>query len=179
MRGNTARRQSSVSGRRSYMYMHTSAAPVFPQEDYSYEQPRKKKRIKPDSNYDYVRVDEEKNTNIFTFAMPFAAIVFFAMAVLVVNACISSVKTEIKETHDLTEKTKAVNENLEVILSENIDLEEVKKTATTRLGMQTAAPHQIVKINVQKDSYSVSYDDEVADDKNRTFLEKIGITKKD
>lgn len=176
---NTARRRDPMAGRKTYMYMHTSAAPALPQEDYSYEKPRKKKRIKPDSNYDFVRVAEKQSRGIWTFAFAFIVLCAFALCTLVVNARISSIKAEIKETQALTQKTKTVNENLEIILSQNTDLEAVRKIATTRLGMQTAADYQIKKINVQKDSYTISYDDKVAENKNKNVLERIGITGKE
>lgn len=176
---NTARRRDPMAGRKSYMYMHTSAAPVLPQEDYSYEKPRRKKRIKPDSNYDYVRVAEKQSIGIWSFVAAMIVCCAFALCYLFVTANISAIKTEIKETQALTQKTKTVNENLEIILSENTDLEAIRKIATTRLGMQTAADYQIRKINVQKDSYTISYDDKVAEEKNRTILEKMGLTSKE
>ena len=43
--------------------------------------------------------------------------------------------------------------------------------------MQNAAEYQMVSINVEKDSYSVQYDDQVADSKKGTFFEKLGIKK--
>ncbi|MBQ6555849.1 MAG: hypothetical protein IJR45_02255 [Firmicutes bacterium] len=176
---NTARRRDPMAGRKNYMYMHTSAAPVFPQEEYDYEKPRKKKRIKPDSNYDYVRVAEKRSSAVWQLVFPLVIVCAFALCFLVVSAKISAVKTEIKETQALTQKTKTVNESLEILLSESTDLEEVKKIATTRLGMQTAADYQIRRINVQKDSYTINYEDKVAEEKNRTILDKIGITGKE
>ena len=178
MRATAPRRINPAQGRNSYTYIRGNAAPALPQEDY-YGVPHKKLRRpkqKIEQNNDsFTRVSEKINPSIFWLLLCTVIIAGCAIGLLCVNANISALKTQIRETQALTQKTIASNERLENTLSEAVDMDEVKKIATTRLGMQTAAPHQIVKINVEKDSYSVQYDDQVADSKNKTILEKIGL----
>ena len=179
MRSTAPRRINPAQSRISYTYMRGSAAPAYPQEEYDYRQngrvERKKAKTAQPQMYQYTRYREKVNPSIFYALFAIVMVVFCSIAVLCVSANTSALNAQIKETQALTQKTNAANERLENMLSSAVDMDEVKKVATTRLGMQTAAPYQIVKINVEKDSYSVQYEDNVADSRKKTFLEKIGL----
>ena len=60
-----------------------------------------------------------------------------------------------------------------LMINATTDLDAVRETATTKLGMQPAAPYQIVKINVVKDSYTIQYDDQMAEEKNKSLLNRL------
>ncbi len=181
MRSTAPRRINPAQSRISYTYMRGSAAPAYPQEEYGYrpkgrpENEEKKVKTAQQQIYHYTRYREKTNPSVFYALFAIIAVVFCSIAFLSVNANISALNAKIKETQALTQKTNAANERLENMLSSAVDMDEVKKTAVTRLGMQTAAPYQIVTINVEKDSYSVQYEDKVADSGKKTFLEKIGL----
>lgn len=179
MRSTSPRRINPAQSRSSYTYLRGSAAPAYPQEDYGYRsdgRPAKKKaKIVQPQIYSYTRYREKVNRSVLYALIGIAIVMGCSIAVLCVSANTSALNARIKENQALTQKTNAANERLENMLSSAVDMDEVKKTATTRLGMQMAAPYQIVTINVEKDSYSVQYDDNVADSKKKTFLEKIGL----
>ena len=176
MRNTAPRRVNPAKGRSSYSYVRGSAAPAYPQEYYDYR-PRKLKRRKvrpaPVVTESFTRCEEKVNTSIGYVVMIVAIIVALTLGFLSVNSKISAVENDIRQTESLTKKTRAVNEQLENMLSEAVDMDKVKKIATTKLGMQTAAPHQ--NINVEKDGYSIQYDDQVANSKKKSLTERLGL----
>ncbi|MBQ9519209.1 MAG: hypothetical protein IJR59_04880 [Firmicutes bacterium] len=178
MRNTALRRINPANGKNSYSYVRGSAAPAYT-DDYGYRPKPKRRRVKKakPQNEIYERYEEKVHPFVSYAIIGAVAFCIGALMVLSMNAATSSVKSEIKETEALTEKTRAVNEQLENMLSNAVDMEEVKKTAVTKLGMQNAAEYQMVTINVEKDSYSVQYDDQVADAQKKPFLEKIGLKK--
>ena len=179
MRSTTPRRINPARGRNSYTYIRGSAAPAYPQEEYIYRPDgrpaRKKPKPVPRVTENYTRCRDAITPALINVVLMGFVVAVCALLVLGVNAKVSAMRSEIKQTQALTQRTNAANDRLENMLSQAVDMDEVKLIATTRLGMQTAAPHQMVTINVKKDSYSVQYEDPVADSKNKTFLEKIGL----
>lgn len=178
MRNTAPRRINPAKGRNSYSYVRGSAAPAYPQDDYYYRPHRaKRRRLKPAPTVteSYMRFHERMNPSISYVLLIAVVVCLCSLGLLSINAKISLVKNEIRQTNTLTQKTQAANAQLENMLSNAVDMEQVKRTAITKLGMQNAAPHQMININVEKDSYSIQYDDQVADSKKKTFLERIGL----
>lgn len=178
MRNTAPRRINPANGRNSYSYIRGSVATAYPQEDYTYRQPRprrRKVRPAPVVTDSYTRLQEKINPSVIYPLLGIVVVFAFMIALLSVNERISLVKNEIRQTQALTKKTESVNAQLENMLSNAVDMEEVKRTAITKLGMQSAAPYQIVNINVEKDSYSIQYDDQAASAEKKTFLEWVGI----
>ncbi len=173
MRNTAPRRRTNViEGRNSYMYMNSSVAPVLPQREY----PPKRKRTVP-AERSYVRVRERVNAYILPIVFCIITIVSLSLALLCIYAKKGEIKSEMTSVRRLTRQVDASTERIEMKLNETLDMEEIKKTAVTKFGMQAAVPYQIVSINVPKDSYSVQYDDDVAKAKKESFLEKIGLKK--
>lgn len=151
--------------------MNSSAAPVLPQEEYRPSRPKKRA---PEPRQEHrTRVGEKINPAVIVMVLVCITIAALCIGLLSINARKSEVKSEMRRVEALTDKINSSTERLEMELNATIDMEAVRETATTRLGMQPAAPHQIVTINVAKDSYSVQYDDKVAQTKNKNLLEKI------
>lgn len=182
MRNTAPRRYNSTNYRTNYGYMQGSAAPVFPQEEYprydrSGERVLAKRKKKHKPHIEYVAAMDEDNDSLiipYQIVLALAIVLIFALCLLSINAKISGLKAEIREVNQLTQKCIDVNERLSVNMAENTDLNEVKNVASTRLGMQVAAPHQVVTINVPKDNNTIHYDDRAAELNKKTFLEKIG-----
>ena len=181
MRNTAPRRMNPAMGRNSYSYIRGNAAPAFPQEDYSYRPGRRQQQRRPKpvpvETVGFTRYDEKANRSIWYVLLLTVSIVLCSIALLSINSSISAVKSQIRQADALTQKTIGVNEQLEYMLSNAVDMDKVKQVATTRLGMQTAAEHQIVRINVEKDSYSIQYDDQVKNNGKKTLLERIGLKK--
>ena len=177
MRNTAPRRVNPARSRHSYTYIPGSAAPAYREEDYSYKPRRPKKRTPRPApvSASFTRYHERMNPSLRYVLVIATVLGLCSLGLLSINENISQVKSEIRATEALTEKTRSVNEQLENMLSEAVDMDEVKRTATTKLGMQSAAPHQIVNINVEKDSYSVQYDDQVANARKKTLLERLGL----
>ena len=101
-----------------------------------------------------------------------AFIIFvYAMAIVNVLAVGSEQKNEYAVLKDELAQIKENNIYLETQLAENLDLEKVEKIAEKKLGMQKPAAHQIVYINVPKQSYTVQYA------QNDNSSEAFGLTK--
>lgn len=118
-----------------------------------FRKPRVKRRIEK-----YVK--SEKNIKFYSSSLlskvfPLLITIIFAMVVILcLEADIIQKRFEVDK---LTLQLKEVNENnvnLETKLAENLDLDYIEKIASTNLDMQKPASHQIVYINVEKESYS-------------------------
>ena len=155
------------------MYMSTSAAPVFPQEEY----PRKKRpRPRPqlvETENNIIRVREKRSIYLMYILLCIAITVSLAIGLLSIYARKSELKAEINKIESLTQRVNASTERVEMMINATTDLDAVRETATTKLGMQPAAPYQIVKINVVKDSYTIQYDDQMAEEKNKSLLNRL------
>jgi len=94
------------------------------------------------------------------FKTGFAIVMIFAFSLTLLFS-FASTTAKREEMNTLTSNLKQLteaNSNLQSELQKNIDLDEIAKVASARLGMQKPASHQIVYINVPKQSYTVQYD---------------------
>lgn len=79
---------------------------------------------------------------------------------------ISSLNTELKQ---IREQNLVVQSEI----SKNYDIKEIEKIATTRLGMSKPKAHQIVHINVPKQSYVIQFEETGGLVENETLLAKL------
>jgi len=94
------------------------------------------------------------------FKTGFAIVVIFAFSLTLLFS-FASTTAKREEMNNLISDLKQLtetNSNLQSELQKNIDLDEIAKVASTKLGMQKPASHQIVYINVPKQNYTVQYD---------------------
>ena len=78
----------------------------------------------------------------------------FVTSIIFIEALIIQKKFEIDTLNENLKEITENNKNLETELAKNLDLDYVEYIATSELGMQAPASHQIVHINVPKESYS-------------------------
>ncbi len=114
------------------------------------QRPKKKKA----STY-YVK--EENSVIMGKIAIGMVVFFGFALCVLFSSIDISKKRTEIITLTSELENINETNNYLETELNKSIDLTEIEKIATTKLGMQSPTKYQTVYIDVPKDSYTVQY----------------------
>lgn len=120
--------------------------------------PTPKKRIKKIAKTKYVAV--EKNIKIFSFKFFVTLILLFSFSACTIflNASIIQKRFEIDDLKVELKELKENNKFLETEIAKNLDLEYIENFAATKLDMQKPSNHQIVHINVPKESYTVKSD---------------------
>lgn len=117
----------------------------------------RKARIK---NVKKTRYEFVKQTGVLgDFKTYFIVGTFFVFLIFMLGSfAINSQKLD--RINSLTTELKQLEESNSVLQTEiikNLDLEKIEQIATTKLKMQKPAQHQIVYINVPKQSYTVQY----------------------
>lgn len=147
----------------------TEAYEYLPEGDYTHHSRRRKRGnqsrrsirkeyLKAKKQSKYKLAEYENPGHSFKVYFTIVSVFLFSMAILSIYAYNTELKININQ---LTSELKEVQENnnyLQAELSKNIDLDKVQKIATTKLGMQKPGTHQIIYINVPKQSYTVQYD---------------------
>lgn len=97
-------------------------------------------------------------------------IVFVGMHVIVANE-----NLELRKQKSQLAELKAKNAILSAEITEQIDMDFIKKEATTRLGMAEPQPYQVIYIDVPKQSYTIQYaaDEAVAEETIFTRISKL------
>lgn len=124
---------------------------------YSYDTqaiPLPKRRVKKKQKTIYRTVEEnDKVLPIKIIIIIFVSILFITSAVYIEALSVQK-RFEIdalnKTLYEITED----NINLETELAKSIDLEYIENVAVDKLGMQKPSSHQIIHINIPKESYS-------------------------
>ncbi len=88
------------------------------------------------------------------FLASFIIIATFIVAIIFVEALTIQKRFDIDTLNSTLKEINENNKNLETELAKNLDLDYVEYIASTELGMQRPASHQVVHINVPKESYS-------------------------
>ena len=124
-----------------------------------------KKTKKHRTHYEFVKA---KTGNFKVYS---TIIVFFTFVILFVCmfALNSHKETEINSNLAELKRLEEENNNLKVELNKNINLEEIEKVAKTKLNMQKPATHQLVYINIPKQSYTIQYDNVSTEEKEEEF----------
>lgn len=161
------RNRYNYNNNRNNYYNYTSVA-----HDYELEDNRSRninRRIKKVKKEKYVKVEQGLRFLSLKFIMAFTLIVTFITAIIFVEALIVQKKFDIDTLNANLKEITENNKNLETELAKSLDLEYVEYIASSELGMQKPANHQIIHINVPKESYSEKGNIE----KNETFLTKV------
>lgn len=128
-------------------------------EDYvSGEKRSRRDYIKNKKRRGYKRVLNEKT--VHSFKIYFAIFTFFIFSISILSSYAINIeqKIQIAELKKEYKEIQGNNTYLQTELTKNIDLEVVKKVATEDLGMSKPAKHQVVYINVPKQSYTVQHE---------------------
>ena len=134
-------------------YNHTSVAHNYAPE-YDYIPKKRNRPIRKIQKERYVKAEQGLKLFSLKFFVALTIVSTFIIGVVFIEALTIQKKFEIE---DLTATLKEINENnknLETELAKNLDLDYVEAKASSELGMQKPASHQIVHINVPKESYS-------------------------
>lgn len=188
-------RRTSGKGKHSYNYGKSQAYYNYSSEAYDvYSHKRKRKTskkkktnasVKPMSESrrtrakmrktakvvktEYMILNNKSGIKIYNVIMTFGVI--FLMSILLIGIFASNNKMR-TNVNIMTQKLKQLEENndyLEAELAKNIDLEKVEKIATTKLGMQKPSNHQIIYINIPKQSYTVKYENKTSKEDEESF----------
>lgn len=144
----------STRSRQYNRYNSTSEAHDYaPDIDYN---PRKKpkRKVRTERDVKYVAVEQDEKTISIWFVIGVAILSGLAVSIVLIEAKIIEKRFYIG---DLNVEVKLVtddNTNLENELAKNLDLEYIEKVATEQLAMQKPASHQIIYIEVPKESYA-------------------------
>ncbi len=118
---------------------------------------RSEKRIKKTAkhrvHYEFVNVKKGDFKVYFSIATFFTFVIAFICMFAVNNQKQAEINSNVAELKRIEE----TNSVLQTESIKNINLEKVEKIAMTKLNMQKPAPHQIVYINIPKQSYTVQY----------------------
>lgn len=150
----------------AYKYMPNYNYDLYPHK----YQKRKIKKIK------YVKVEQNLKTHSLTFFLTLSIFATFITSFVLIEALTIQKKFEIE---NLTNNLKEINENnkyLETELSKNLDLKYIENIASSKLKMQKPANHQIIHINVPKESYTII--NENINNKNNFIHKFLKILKK-
>jgi len=123
---------------------------------------------KQPTHYEFVK---EKTTNFKVYFSIGTLFVFFLVFVCMF-AVNNKKENEINSNIAELKKLEQSNSVLQTEVNKNVNLEEIEKIAKTKLNMQKPAPHQIVYINIPKQSYTVQYN-LPEDDEEENELVKI------
>lgn len=110
---------------------------------------------------------KEKRYNFFyKIRLFFAVFIVFLGCLLTMcsYAAVTRQKMQISEMREELAALQSDNRAMEAEISEQIDLTDIKRQAMTRLGMKEPQSYQIVYIDVPKQSYTVSYDENIEEE---------------
>lgn len=107
-----------------------------------------------------VQYEFVKSESIFNnFGVIFLVGTFFAFLIIMLCsfAANSQISINITTLNNELKQIKESNTVMETELIKNLDMEKIEKIAITQLGMQKPAKHQVIYIDVPKQSYTVQY----------------------
>ena len=125
---------------------------------------------------------ENRESRITAFKFILIIVLLFAgsIAFMGMNVRVANERVELRKEKNQLADLKASNAILQAELTEKIDLDYIKEQATTRLGMSEPQTYQIVYIDVPKQSYTVQYATDAANEEKKSgFLKFTSRFKKD
>jgi len=136
---------------------------------------RKAKKTKPKrmtrnkTHYEFVK--EKKGD--FRICLSIGTLFTFIVAFVCLFAINTQKESEINANISELKKIEESNSVLQAEIAKNINLKEIEEIAKTKLNMQKPAPHQIVYINIPKQSYTILYDNATVKKEDDFSLENI------
>lgn len=137
--------------------------------DYEYQVGKIKKPVRKIKKDKYIKTEQGLRFLSLKFVVTVAILATFITSIIFIEALIIQKKFEIDELNANLKEITENNKNLETELAKNLDLDYVEYVASSELGMQKPASHQIIHINVPKESYSQKNNN----NQNETFFSKI------
>lgn len=136
-------------------------------KDYEKKLKNKTKIVrKQKTHYEFVKGRTANFKVYFSIGTLFTFFAIFICMFAINNRKEAEINSNLMELKKLEES----NAYLQTEMTKNIKLEEVEKIAKTKLNMQKPAPHQIVYINIPKQSYTVQYNLPQETDEESGFL---------
>lgn len=139
-------------------YNNSSVAYDYNDDKENYEQ-RRRKNIEKRKKQKRVKIKTVNEQTVHSFRVYFTAFVVFGFSIFIIasNAFVADQKIQIQELKNELKQIDENNSNLKNELTKNLDLKEVEKLASDKLGMQMPADYQIVYIDVPQQSYTVKH----------------------
>ncbi len=113
-----------------------------------------KKRVRKKLQDVYIKAEQKERYLSFKFFATFAIVASFALTYVTISAKVLEKKFEIQDLSAQLKEIKEVNSYLETQIAKNLDLDYIEQYASVNLKMQKPASHQIVYIDVPKESYT-------------------------
>jgi cell division protein FtsL len=113
-----------------------------------------KKAMRNKTHYEFVK--EKKGD--FRICFSIGTLFTFILAFVCLFAINTQKESEINANISELKKIEEANSVLQAEIAKNINLKEIEEIAKTKLNMQKPASHQIVYINIPKQSYTVLHD---------------------
>ncbi len=140
-------------------YNSSSVAYDYPIEKTYYE-PRRKKSIENRKKHKKIQIKTVREQSVHSFRVYFTVFLIFCCSVFIImsNATVTDKKSQIASLKDELRQIEEDNSNLKTELTKSLDIEEIERLASERLGMQMPESYQIVYINVPQQSYTVKHE---------------------
>lgn len=142
--------RSNLNNKNNY-YNYTSVAHDYESE---YNPKRVKRKIKKIKKDKYIKAEQGLKFLSLRFISVFSLMVIFILSIIFLEALIIQKKFDIEDLNSQLKELTENNKNLEAELAKSLDLEYIEHIASSELGMQKPASHQIRYIEVPKESYS-------------------------
>lgn len=141
-------------------YYNSSSVAYDYETEREYYEPRRKQSIerRKKAKRNKIKIVNEATVHSAKIYVPLVIIFAFAVSVVMSNARVIEQKATIAQLKDELKQVQEDNNNIETELTKNINMEEVEKQASQRLGMQKPASYQIVYIDVPKQSYTSKFE---------------------
>lgn len=137
--------------------------------------PSIKKRIKKVKKEKYVKVEQKEKHFTARFFATICIFTTITICAVSISAQTIQKRFQIDELNSKLKELKEANKNLETEIAKNLDLEYVEQYATSNLKMQKPASHQIIHINVPKESYTLTNSKTNSNDES--FFERFNLLK--
>lgn len=151
-------KQSKLKSKYKKYYSSTSEALKIEKaekREYKKQPPKKRKVRKPKLIYKLIEDNKAKFSfqTILTILIVFIGILGIVTSITIVI----SKRLEIVRLNKEYKEVQEINTTLKSQISQNIDLKEIERIATSKLGMTTPKPHQIIYITIPKQNYGVMH----------------------
>lgn len=172
-------KNSGYRGKRYNEYNTTSVAydlePAYlPQEFEEEEKRRSIQRKKEDA-----ALRRQERAYAWKVCVVFSVLFVGCLVLMGSHAMVAKQRIVLEQQRQELAELKNTNAILSAELTEEVDLDSIKKEAISRLGMVEPQSYQVVYIDVPKQSYTVEYETEEAEKSQTSILDGLKFWKKD
>ena len=161
-------------------YNTTSVAydfePAYVSRQYEEEE---RKRRKAQRKKEEVALHREERTYAFKVCIVFSVLFMGCLVLMASHAMVAKQRVVLERQQRELAELKNTNTILSAEITEQMDLDTIKKEAISRLGMVEPQPYQVVYIDVPKQSYTVEYETKEKEVRKSSLFDLLIFWKKD